>query len=104
MLARCVSQSPNIPITFNGNVYRYRACFANGKENSCVFLYKSERYGVISQIIKEKVRRITNRNWGVSMEYRLKKLVYYARTLYHVDDKVAKRLVKSGNWKPIKIF
>jgi hypothetical protein len=28
---------------------------------------------------------------------------YYARTLYHVDDKAAQRFVKSGKWKPVKI-
>jgi hypothetical protein len=29
---------------------------------------------------------------------------YYARTLYHVDDKFAKRLLQSGKWKSIKNF
>jgi hypothetical protein len=28
---------------------------------------------------------------------------FYARTLYHVDDNAAKRLIKDGEWKPLKI-
>ena len=27
---------------------------------------------------------------------------YYARTLYHVDDKAARRLIKADKWKPVK--
>ena len=27
---------------------------------------------------------------------------YYARSLYHVDSGTAKRLIKAGEWKPVK--
>jgi len=69
------------------------------------------------QKLKEKVRRVTNRNWGVSMEYRLKKLAeitngwvnYFgvadgANKLQSLDEWIRRRLRACiwKQWKKIK--
>ena len=69
------------------------------------------------QKLKEKVRRVTNRNWGVSMEYRLKKLAeitngwvnYFGvangeRQLQNLDNWIRRRLRACiwKQWKKIK--
>jgi len=69
------------------------------------------------QKLKEKVRRVTNRNWGVSMEYRLKKLAevtngwvnYFGvadagNQLQNLDNWIRRRLRACiwKQWKKIK--
>ena len=69
------------------------------------------------QRLREKVRRVTNRNWGVSMEYRLKKLAeitngwvnYFgvadgANQLQRLDEWIRRRLRACiwKQWKKVK--